>query len=77
MGEPTEDLVRREIEKARRILQSDKHAAALGGLSERFDKHFPDNSGGKPGGDDPASPPPAIPPKEQPKKRSVWWPSDD
>lgn len=68
--DPTEDIIKREIAKARRIIQSDKHSEGLRGLSERFDKHFPDNSGGT---DGPPSPPPAVPPKETPKRKGIWW----
>lgn len=72
MADPTEDAVKREIAKARRIIQSDLHAAELRGLSERFDKHFPDNSDKEEDGDKP-KPPPAVPPKEEPVKRGLWW----
>jgi len=75
MADPTEDMVRREIDRARRILQSDKHAEHLKGLADRFDRHFPDNSGT---GDDTPPAPEAIPPKETaPKRKGIWWPSDE
>jgi hypothetical protein len=70
--DPTEEMVKKEIAKARRIIQSDKHSEALRGLSDRFDKHFPDNSG-NPGDDDAPSPPPPVPPKETPKRKGIWW----
>jgi len=69
--DPTEEIIKREIAKARRIIQSDKHAGALKGLADRFDKHFPDNSGGTDG--DPPKPPDPVPPKETPKRRGIWW----
>ena len=70
MAEPTEEMVRREIARARRIIQSDKHAEGLKGLSERLDKHFPDNSGKT---DDTPPAPDPIPPKDNPKRKSLWW----
>lgn len=73
-GDDTEEMVRREIAKARRIIQSDLHAAGLKGLSERFDKHFPDNSGGD---DGPPKPPPPVDPKDPPKRKGIWWPDNE
>lgn len=70
-GDDVEATVKREVEKARRIIQSDLHAANLKGLSDRFDKHFPDNSGKD---DGPPDPPPPVDPKEPPKKNGIWWP---
>lgn len=73
MSDPTEDAVRREIARARRILQADRHADGLKNLTERMDRHFPDNSGKK--GDGPPDPPPAQPPADpEPKKGGIWWP---
>ena len=76
MADPTEDMVRREIDRARLILQSDNHAASLKGLTELITKHFPDNSQN---GDTETPPAPeAIPPKETaPKRKGIWWPSDE
>lgn len=71
MTDPTEEIVKREIAAARKILQEDRHAAGLNELRSRFDTHFPDNSDpsktGKP------KPPDPVPPKEQPVRKGVWW----
>jgi len=76
MADPTEDIVRREVARARRILQEDGHRVELRSLRERFDKHFPEESPeeeGKP------KPPPANPPKDPApeKKGGIWWAAKD
>jgi hypothetical protein len=70
--EPTEEIIRREIAAARRILQEDRHHAALTGLTERFDKQYPQAPippKGTPPPPDPKNPP-ADPPAP---RRSMWW----
>lgn len=68
---PTEDMIRKEIAAARRIIREDKLIKSHGELRERLDKHFPDNS--KTGDDGPPKPPDPVPPKETPKRTSLWW----
>jgi hypothetical protein len=70
--DPTEELVKKEIAAARKILQEDRHAAGLNALTSRFDTHFPDNSK-KDGDTGKPKPPEAVPPKEQPVRKGVWW----
>lgn len=70
--EPTEDIIKREIAAARRILQEDRHHAAITGLTERFDKKFPADP------ENPEGTPPAPKPKEPASdipapKPSLWW----
>lgn len=69
--EPTEEIIKREIAAAREILRSDRHHAAISGLTERFDKHFPaepENPEGTPPA--PKAKPPAEPAAP---KASLWW----
>lgn len=72
MGDPTEDVIRREIDRAREILRSDGHAASLKSLREKLDKHFPDVPEGPPDDGKPKPPPPVDPP-EPTKKRGIWF----
>lgn len=70
--EPTEDIIKREIAAARRILQEDRHHAALSGLTERFNRQFPEEPSAPEGTPPPPKPrtdpaPPAAP------KPSLWW----
>jgi hypothetical protein len=61
--DPTEAMIKREIDAARRILREDR---IIGKLS----KAFPD----EPPADPDAPPaPPKIEPKETPKKKGLWW----
>jgi hypothetical protein len=64
--EPTEDIVRREIRRARQILREDRVIRAHSELMERLAPSDP-----KPPGNPPA-PVPKDPP-DPPKKRGVWW----
>lgn len=70
--EPTEEIIKREIAAAREIIRSDRHHAAITGLTERFDKKFPADPEAPEGTPQPPKPkdPPADPP---PVRRSVWW----
>ena len=70
MADPTEDIVRKEITRARQILREDKLIQSHGELRDRLDKHFPDNSGT---GDEPPPAPKPTEPKEPPKQSSLWW----
>lgn len=73
--EPTEDIVRREIAKARDIIRNDKLLASHRQLSDRFSHHFPDKSPGTdPGNPDGPQPPDPKPPADPaPPKKSLWW----
>jgi hypothetical protein len=64
--EPTEDIVKREIAAARKILREDK---VLSAHRELMGKLTP------PEQDDPENPPAPKPrdPPEPPAKRGVWW----
>jgi hypothetical protein len=67
MSEPTEALIRKEIQRARKILREDLLLGKLG-------KAFPDEPPGNPNppGGPPAPPP--VPPKDPPAaKKGLWW----
>lgn len=70
--EPTEEVIRREIAAARRILREDKLIASHAALTARLDKHFPEAPEGTPQ-------PPAPAAQGKPAggdvkaRRSVWW----
>lgn len=68
--EPTEDIIRREITAARKILREDK---VLSAHRELMTKLTPPEPGDPP--KDPGNPPAPEPkePAEPPAKRGVWW----
>lgn len=72
MGDPTEDVIKREIAKARDILRSDGHAASLKFIREKLEKHFPDPVV-DPADDGKPKPPPPVDLPEPPKKRGIWF----
>jgi hypothetical protein len=76
-NDPTEDVVKREVAEAARILREDGHAVRLSAIEAKLNKHFPD----EPPEDDPngpPKPPDAIPPKEPgDKKKGLWWGDSD
>ena len=65
--DPTEAIIRREINRARQILREDK-------LLGKLNKAYPDEPEGDGEGD--PKPPPKGEPKEQPKRKGVWWGHD-
>ena len=71
--EPTEEIIKREIAAARRILQEDRHHAAITGLTKRFDEKFPADPQAPEG--TPQPPKPKDPPADAtpPAKKSIWW----
>ena len=67
--DPTEDIIKREIAKARDIIREDRIMAKLG-------KHFPDEPEGKDGKDGPTPPDKKEEPGksgEKAARRSIWW----
>jgi hypothetical protein len=66
--EPTEDIVRREIKRARQILREDRVIKAHGELMGRL---TPPADPGNPPGTPPAPEP--RDPVDPPKKPGVWW----
>lgn len=76
--EPTEDIVRREISRARQILREDRVIAAHRELLSRLSRldPKPGSSGNPPEPGSPGNPPapnPKDPPADPPPKRGVWW----
>lgn len=70
--DPTEDMIRREIAEAARILREDGHATRLSAIEAKLSKHFPDEDDeaddGKP------KPPRRTEPKPSgSRKSSIWW----
>lgn len=62
--DPTEEIIRKEIAEARRILREDRVLAKL-------NKHFPDEPV-----TDPKDGPPPPDPKDPPEpvvKKGIWW----
>lgn len=64
-GEPTEDVIRREIAAARQILREDRILAKL-------NKHFPDEPVHDPK-NGPPPPDPKDPPTGPPERKGIWW----
>jgi len=79
--DPTEEIIRREVAEAARILREDGISVRLSAIEAKFSKHFPDDPPNDPDtkdGDDPNGPPkppdPKDPPnKPEPEKRGLWW----
>ena len=73
--DPTEDIIKREVAEAARILREDGHAVRLSAIEAKLNKHFPD----EPSGEDDDSDGPKKPDKKPdgdtapPKKSSLWW----
>jgi len=74
--DPTEEIIKREIAEAARILREDGHSANLAAIRAKLDKHFPDepDPDTEDDGDGPKKPDkkPAGDP-EPSKKSSLWW----
>ena len=70
--EPTEEIIKREIAAAREILRSDRHHAAITGLTQRFDEKFPAEPKAPEGT---PQPPKAKEPSDSlpAPKPSLWW----
>ena len=74
MSDDVEEMVKREVAEARRILREDRVLVSNAAILARLDKHFPDEP-------QPANPDKPQPPKkkEEPetgqpeKKPGVWW----
>lgn len=75
--DPTEEVIKREIREAARILREDGHAVRLTAIEAKLDKHFPDEP--EPEEDDPNGPPKPPDQKDPPndgdtkRKKSLWW----
>lgn len=67
--EPTEDIIRKEVAEAARILREDGHSVRLGKIEEKLNKHFPD----EPEPANPLTPPKGDPKKSGEKRSSLWW----
>jgi hypothetical protein len=71
MSEPTEDMIKREIAAAAKILREDGHSVRLTRIEEKLARQFPD-----PPDDDPSGKPGAPPRKDpapKPVRKSLWW----
>lgn len=74
--DPTEDIIKREVAEAARILREDGHAVRLSAIEAKLDKHFPDEN--PDGGTDPNGPKKPDK-KEEPsksgetKRGGIWW----
>lgn len=79
MGDdPTEEVIKREVAEAARILREDGHSVRLAAIEAKLNKHFPDEP--DPGKVDPNAPPEPPDKKEPPadptgkkKPSSIWW----
>jgi hypothetical protein len=68
--DPTEDVIRREVAEAARILREDGHSVRLSAIEAKLDKHFPDQ---EPPEGTPKPPDKKDKPSEPPKRKSLWW----
>ena len=75
--DPTEEIIKREVAEAARILREDGHSANLAAIRAKLDKHFPDEPDHDPedGNGDGPKKPDKKPAGDQdpPKKSSLWW----
>jgi hypothetical protein len=75
-NDPTEEVIKREVREAARILREDGHATRLSAIETKLNKHFPDEpdkpEDGNPNG-------PKTPDKKDPatsseeRRRGIWW----
>ena len=65
--EPTEDIVRREIRRARQILREDRVIKAHSELMGKLTPADPPEPPGNPPAPEPREP------AEPPKKQGIWW----
>ena len=76
---PTEEMIRREVAEAARILREDGYAATQQAIKAKLDKHFPDEpdpdkKDGDTGDGNPSPPDKKDPPNPSgEKKRGLWW----
>jgi hypothetical protein len=74
-NDPTEDVIKREIAAAAKILREDGHAVRLSAIEAKLDKHFPD----EPEGDDDPNGPKKPDKKPEPSpsgtkpRGGIWW----
>jgi hypothetical protein len=76
MPDPTEDVIKREIAEAARILREDGHSVRLANIEAKLNKHFPDEpeTDPKDGKDGPISPDKKDPKESSTKPRGgIWW----
>src|SRR5215472_564854 len=65
--DPTEEIIRKEVAEAARILREDGISVRLSAIEAKFSKHFPDDPPNDPDtkdGDDPNGPPKSPDPKD-------------
>jgi hypothetical protein len=75
--DPTEEIIKREVAEAARILREDGHAANLSAIRAKLDKHFPDeNPDGGDIKDGPKPPDKKDPADAPPKRKGLWWGED-
>lgn len=81
MDKDVEEVLKREVAEAARILREDGHTVSLKAIQARLDKHFPDDT--EPPEDDgkPTPPPPKEDPNvpegdRRPKSKFSWWPDE-
>ena len=73
-NDPTEEMVRREIAEARRILREDGLLLTQKEILARFDKHFPDETPEDESGDPKPPKRKESPETAQPEEKSgIWW----
>jgi hypothetical protein len=80
MSDPTEDMIKREVAAAAKILREDGHSVRLAAIEAKLAKQFPDEpepGSGEPPADD--GKPKAPPKKDAPapsgggKRPGLWW----
>jgi hypothetical protein len=74
--DPTEEIIKREVAEAARILREDGYSVRLGVIEAKLNKHFPDEPPAD-DKDDPNGPPKPPDPKDPTappaKKSGIWW----
>jgi hypothetical protein len=75
--DPTEDIIKKEVAAAAKILREDGHAVRLSNIEAKLNKHFPDDpeTDPKDGGDGGPTPPPKKEPKDSSTRPrgGIWW----
>lgn len=73
--DPTEEVIKREIAAAAKILREDGHSVRLSNIEAKLNKHFPDEPEEDPNADPskPKSPEKKDPKDDPPPKKGLWW----